>query len=84
MRRFGSNGLPIGGQFLVNTYTTNEQIWPSVAVAPSGDFVVAWESYGSDTGDSSLESVAGQLYRVALFGDGFESGDFSAWSAVVP
>jgi hypothetical protein len=34
----------------VNTYTTGDQAYPSVCVAPSGGFVVAWESRGADNG----------------------------------
>src|SRR5687767_9530204 len=38
---------PIGSQFQVNTYTTNWQNLPAVAMDGDGDFVVAWNSYGS-------------------------------------
>jgi len=41
-RRFDAAGLPLGGQFQVNTYTTGAQFYPSVACGESGDFVVAW------------------------------------------
>ena len=34
----------------VNTYTTNNQRDPSVAMDADGDFVVTWESYGQDSG----------------------------------
>ena len=61
-QRFSSDGTPLGEQFLVNTYTTNNQFFPSVAVASSGDFVVAWESYGSDNGDTSFYTVQGQRF----------------------
>jgi hypothetical protein len=35
-------------EFRVNTYTTDKQAFPSVAVDADGDFVVAWESSGQD------------------------------------
>ncbi len=38
----------LGSEFQVNTYTTNAQLYPSVAAAASGDFVVAWASVGQD------------------------------------
>ena len=43
-------GSPVGPEFLVNTYTTDSQyvIGQSVAMAPSGEFVVVWSSYGQD------------------------------------
>ena len=42
-----------GGALLVNTYTTDTEGYPGIAVARDGDFVVAWMSNsqdGSDTG----------------------------------
>jgi hypothetical protein len=51
-RRFSSAGASLTGNFLFNTYTPDYQIFPSVAAAASGDFVVAWESQGGQDGDS--------------------------------
>ncbi len=47
-RRFDSAGTPQGNDFVVNTYTTGNQTHPDVAMASSGEFVVAWESPGQD------------------------------------
>jgi phosphoheptose isomerase len=52
-QRFNSAGLPQGGEFRVNTTTTDAQWHPSVAIDADGDFVVAWHSgyigyYGYD------------------------------------
>ena len=48
-RRFTAGGAPLGSEIHVNVATTGAQILPSVAVAPGGDFVVAWEgAYPSD------------------------------------
>ena len=63
-QRFDWQGNSIGTQFQVNSYTTSSQSGPSVAVAQDGDFVVVWQSYGSDAGDTSDTSVQGQRYRV--------------------
>lgn len=41
-------GAPVGGEFRVNGYTTDDQGNPSVAIAPGGRFMVVWESYGQD------------------------------------
>jgi hypothetical protein len=38
-----SQGDPLGPEFRVNTYTTNDQVQPSVAIDASGNFVVVWE-----------------------------------------
>jgi len=61
-QRYDSTGNPIGGEFQVNTYTTNHQRYPSVAVEPDGDFVVVWESDGSFGTDLSNSSIQGQRY----------------------
>jgi hypothetical protein len=39
-QRFTPSGSPLGGEFLVNTYTTYGQGYPSVAVRSNGEFVV--------------------------------------------
>lgn len=44
-RRFSSDGLPLGGEFRVNTWTAGDQVEPVVAGLPGGGFVVAWHSY---------------------------------------
>jgi len=61
-RIYTSNGLPVGSQAQVNTYTTDRQMSPAVAVDTDGDFVVVWESGGSDDDDSSGYSIQGQRY----------------------
>ena len=47
-QRYSSTGLPLGGEFRVNTYTSSYQAWPSVACDSAGNFVVAWESVAQD------------------------------------
>jgi FG-GAP-like repeat len=47
-RRFRADGTPLGPQFQVNFFAFGEQLFPSVAVALDGSFVVAWHS---DRGD---------------------------------
>jgi len=61
-QRYTSDGSPLGGQFQVNGYTTQNQNDASVAMDADGDFVVTWESYGSSGTDSSDDSVQGQRY----------------------
>ena len=64
-QRYSSAGSALGSQFQVNTYTTDPQIDPSVAVDADGDFVVAWASYGSSGGDNDGYSIQGQRYNSA-------------------
>jgi len=42
-QRYNSNGVAQGGEFQVNTFTTDAQSSPSVAMDTAGDFVIAWE-----------------------------------------
>jgi hypothetical protein len=61
LRRFGADGTALGDEFLANTYTTDVQDYPSVAVQPGGGFVAAWHSYGSFGNDPGA-SVQGRLF----------------------
>jgi hypothetical protein len=71
-RRYDSSGQPEGGEFQVNTYTTSSQTWPVVASTEDGRFVVVWESFGSQDGNSV--GTFGQRYAAPdpVFQDGFE------------
>jgi Ca2+-binding RTX toxin-like protein len=62
-RRYSSAGVPIGGEFLVNTTTASNQAQPSVATDSVGNFVIVWSSLfqegGADTG------IYGQRYNAS-------------------
>jgi hypothetical protein len=52
-RRFASSGAPQAGEFVVNSYTLDDQRVPAVAASAAGDFVIVWHSDlqdGADTG----------------------------------
>ena len=61
-QRFTAAGLPAGGEFQVNTYTTLGQASPAVAADQAGGFVVVWQSYGSGGTDTSATSVQAQRF----------------------
>jgi hypothetical protein len=83
-RLFGANGTPLGDEFQVNSYTTSEQRAAAIAANARGDFVVAWQSYGSYGTDDDNFGIEGQRYHIPqIFADGFESGDTTAWSSTV-
>jgi hypothetical protein len=42
-RQYDAEGAPVGGEFAINSYTTGEQQFPSVAMAADGSFVVVWQ-----------------------------------------
>ena len=56
MEGLGPRGTP-AGEFRANTYTTNSQNYPAVALDASGNFVITWHSYGSYGSDSSGISI---------------------------
>jgi hypothetical protein len=79
-QRYASSGAPVGPEFRVNTYTTNDQLFPAVASDGAGDFVIVWYS---NTQDGSSTGVFGQRYafsgvpagpefRVNTFTTGFQ------------
>jgi hypothetical protein len=58
-QRFSSTGVPMGGEFRVNSFTTLAQGSPDVAADQGGGFMVVWESAGQDGSDSG---IFGQRY----------------------
>ncbi len=59
---YNASGAKVGSEFRVNTFTTNDQSAPDVAMDNSGNFVVTWTSTGQDQG-SSL-GVYAQRYKL--------------------
>ena len=73
-QRYAADGSELGGEFQVNTYTTDFQRSPAIAVASNGDFVIVWHSTGSSGDDNSSQSIQGQRYDAsgARVGDEFQ------------
>jgi hypothetical protein len=61
-QRYDASGSAVGSEFQVNSYTTLNQLFASVAVDTDGDFAVTWHSLGSSGSDTSSDSVQAQLY----------------------
>ncbi|MFN6528235.1 beta strand repeat-containing protein [Nostoc sp. ChiSLP03a] len=53
-QRYNSAGVAIGGEFLVNTYTSNSQTNPTIAMDATGDFVISWQSDGQDESGNGI------------------------------
>jgi len=68
-QRYNAAGAAQGIEFLVNTYTTNNQYFPSVAMDAAGDFVIAWTSTNQD-GDGL--GVNAQRYNATGSAQGLE------------
>jgi hypothetical protein len=68
-RRYDANGIPVAGEFLVNTQTTANQGQSSVAMNTSGQFVVVWSS---SYHDGDVSGVFGQRFTSGGAPDGAE------------
>ena len=51
---FQPDGIKVGSEFQVNTYTTSFQWLPATTALSNSDFVVAWLSVGQDGSDSGI------------------------------
>ncbi len=49
-QRYSVDGMPAGGEFRVNMFSTGHQRKSAVAMDSDGDFVVAWEDYQEGAG----------------------------------
>ncbi len=47
-QRYDAAGAKVGGETLVNTYTTNEQSQPAITSLSNGGYVIVWRSNGQD------------------------------------
>ena len=73
-RQFQANGTPVqSSEFLVNTVTSGNQAFPTVAMDASGDFVVAWHSYGQ-AASGSAEDIYARQFNAA--GTPLQSSEF--------
>ena len=54
-QRFAADGTPLGGEFLVNTYTNADQYRSAVTLDQStGNYLIAWESNQDGSGMGHL------------------------------
>lgn len=65
---FDKNCNKIGNEFLVNTYTDNDQFFSSVSSNSNGDFIIVWTSWEQD-GDK------GGIYAQRFSSDGSKIGN---------
>lgn len=64
---------PAGTEFRVNTYVTNDQNYPAVAMDTDGDFVVTWESWAQkDNSSANQWDIYAQRYNAAGVAQGGE------------
>ena len=65
-RFFDALGAPVGTEFVINTSTESDQVYPASAALTNGNFVVTWHDHASYLGnggpDSSSFSVKAQIF----------------------
>ncbi|WP_299775169.1 tandem-95 repeat protein [uncultured Tateyamaria sp.] len=61
-RVFDANGDEIVSEFLVNEFTDDWQRDPSVTALDNGGFVVTWESYDKQQGDTSGTAIKARIF----------------------
>ncbi len=64
-QRYASDGMPLGSEFQVNSYTTGDQGgyfgFLGAAVGPGGESMIVWHSDPTNDGENSL-SIQGRRY----------------------
>ena len=65
---FDSDG-PLTGEFRVNETEALDQLFPSVAMADDGSFVVTWDSFGQDGDDRGIIARRFNADGIPLSGD---------------
>jgi len=85
-QRYDATGGGVGGEFQVNTYTTERQIRPQVAAFPQGGFVVVWQSLGSAGSDNQSYSIQARRFDPdgAPLGGDFQVNTYTANSQSYP
>ena len=83
MRTFDSTGAPNCDsppcvEFMVNGFTTGNQLRPAVTGDANGDFIVAWESKGSSGSDEQGYSIQVRRARGMPLGNDFQVNTFIA------
>ncbi|MEM9448312.1 MAG: Calx-beta domain-containing protein [Cyanobacteria bacterium P01_E01_bin.6] len=60
-KRFRADGTPDGAEFLVNTFTNDDQNTPAIAMNQNNNFVIAWES---DEQDGNKSGIFAQKFEI--------------------
>lgn len=72
---FDAEGVAVGGEFRVNTTTSNEQRLPDITALANGQFVITWSSNGQD---GSGWGIFGQRYAAdgSALGEEFQVNSY--------
>ncbi len=78
-QRFATDGSLVGGEFQVNSYTTNSQYRAAIGMQVDGSFVVVWQGLASNGSDSSSSSIQGRRFAsdASPLGDDFQINTYT-------
>lgn len=83
-RAWFADGTPLSEQFQINSYTTQKQASPEIAMLGGGEFVVTWDKNVLLTPDTFLDTRMRRFVAdLPLFANGFESATTQAWSTTI-
>ncbi|UCE74923.1 MAG: fibronectin type III domain-containing protein, partial [Methanomassiliicoccales archaeon] len=82
-QRYDSDGNPVGNEFLVNTYQTDDQLHPSIAMNDTGYFVIVWQSDGQDGDGFGIYAQRFDNTGSAL-GSEFRVNNYTSWAQEFP
>lgn len=82
-QHYDANGMPLGGEFQVNTFTTGNQTSPSVGMSADGHFAVTWMSEGQDGAGYGIYAQRYDANGMPLGGE-FQVNTFTARNQWIP
>jgi Ca2+-binding RTX toxin-like protein len=71
-QRYNSGGNATGSEFQINTFTVNDEQFPSVSALIDGGFIVAWSANGPDRTGGGYGAVYGQRFHAGGIAAGSE------------
>jgi VCBS repeat-containing protein len=80
MQRYAADGTALGGQTLVNAYTSSTQWRPEAVGLANGDILVVWSSFGHSIAGSNGYDIYGRVFDGAT--GAAKTGDFRVNTAV--
>ncbi|RZJ40778.1 MAG: hypothetical protein EON86_11750, partial [Brevundimonas sp.] len=61
-RMIGNDGLPLGGELVLNSHIDGSQVQPQITSLPTGGFVATWLDTSTTGGDADGNSIRGRVF----------------------
>ncbi|MCP3368295.1 Ig-like domain-containing protein [Bradyrhizobium cajani] len=62
---YDAAGNKIGGEYIVNSQITSNQLYPTVAALANGGFVISWQDFSQTLGDKSSYGITAQIFNLS-------------------